>query len=198
VIPVLIALVSAAALEVFDFPPIWGIFDAHSLWHGATPLLSWFMYRFLIVDAHDHWRLLQRDKHTRSVLRQRGYVLDESVHVQDDTSFDDHEDDAADVEDVESGQRLVSTVISPHSPWSSASLPAAPARQQMVTGSVLNGHGGVSAPPSIGRTNTSDGGVPGSGWIPAMGQAGIWSPANSVYSSQQSVLHKRGDDASAV
>lgn len=29
-------LVLASALEVFDFPPFWRTFDAHSLWHAAT------------------------------------------------------------------------------------------------------------------------------------------------------------------
>lgn len=27
-------------LEVFDFPPIWGVFDAHSIWHLGKGLLN--------------------------------------------------------------------------------------------------------------------------------------------------------------
>lgn len=39
------------SLELFDFPPIWGIFDAHSLWHGSTVLLVWGWYEFVKRDV---------------------------------------------------------------------------------------------------------------------------------------------------
>lgn len=39
-------LLLAALLELFDFPPLWGIFDAHSLWHAATAPLGIVWYRF--------------------------------------------------------------------------------------------------------------------------------------------------------
>ncbi len=26
--------------QVLDFPPLWGLVDAHALWHGATPVTS--------------------------------------------------------------------------------------------------------------------------------------------------------------
>ena len=40
----------AALLELFDFPAIWGIFDAHSLWHAATvPLGFIWAYFWRIV-----------------------------------------------------------------------------------------------------------------------------------------------------
>jgi hypothetical protein len=39
-------LLLAALLELFDFPPILGIFDAHSLWHAATAPLGIVWYRF--------------------------------------------------------------------------------------------------------------------------------------------------------
>jgi len=38
-------------LELFDFPPIWWTFDAHSLWHLATIPLCYFWYNFLIDDG---------------------------------------------------------------------------------------------------------------------------------------------------
>ncbi|KAL2756858.1 hypothetical protein ACRALDRAFT_2102962 [Sodiomyces alcalophilus JCM 7366] len=47
-----VALIMAfMSLELFDFPPLWGTFDAHSLWHLGTiaPTLLW--YNFLIKDS---------------------------------------------------------------------------------------------------------------------------------------------------
>ncbi|KAJ3039720.1 hypothetical protein HDV00_011952 [Rhizophlyctis rosea] len=41
----------AMSLELWDFPPIWGVFDAHSLWHAATVPLVYLYYDFLISDA---------------------------------------------------------------------------------------------------------------------------------------------------
>ncbi|KAJ3039097.1 hypothetical protein HK097_002933 [Rhizophlyctis rosea] len=41
----------ATGLEVYDFPPVWGVFDAHSLWHGATVGMVWLFYDFLVADA---------------------------------------------------------------------------------------------------------------------------------------------------
>jgi hypothetical protein len=33
-------------LELFDFPPIWGMVDAHALWHLGTvvPTIAWYRY----------------------------------------------------------------------------------------------------------------------------------------------------------
>ncbi|KAL2127045.1 hypothetical protein VTI74DRAFT_11432 [Chaetomium olivicolor] len=43
----------AMSLELFDFPPLWGSVDAHSLWHLGTiaPTVLW--YNFLVKDAQD-------------------------------------------------------------------------------------------------------------------------------------------------
>jgi len=37
-------LVMAMGLELFDFPPLWGALDAHSLWHAGTvaPAVLWY------------------------------------------------------------------------------------------------------------------------------------------------------------
>ncbi|VDD79261.1 unnamed protein product [Mesocestoides corti] len=35
---------AAASLEFFDFPPIWWLFDAHSLWHAATIFVPFAMF----------------------------------------------------------------------------------------------------------------------------------------------------------
>jgi hypothetical protein len=40
-----------ALLEVLDFPPIAGIFDAHAVWHGATIPLVFLFYSFILDDA---------------------------------------------------------------------------------------------------------------------------------------------------
>lgn len=44
-------LMGASALEIFDFPPYWGIFDAHSLWHAVTVPLGFLWYHFWELDG---------------------------------------------------------------------------------------------------------------------------------------------------
>lgn len=39
-------LICASGLEIFDFPPFYGIFDAHSLWHAVTIPLGFLWYKF--------------------------------------------------------------------------------------------------------------------------------------------------------
>ncbi|KAJ7494395.1 Per1-like protein [Mycena galericulata] len=55
---VFVALTTAAtALELFDFPPILRVIDAHSLWHLATAPIAVLWYGFLLEDARDEsWR----------------------------------------------------------------------------------------------------------------------------------------------
>ena len=43
----------AALLEVNDFPPLWGLVDAHCIWHGLTPWLVFVLYSFLADDSKD-------------------------------------------------------------------------------------------------------------------------------------------------
>ncbi|KAK3592986.1 hypothetical protein CHS0354_023211 [Potamilus streckersoni] len=38
-------------LELLDFPPLWWIFDAHSLWHAGTAPLALLWYSFVIDDG---------------------------------------------------------------------------------------------------------------------------------------------------
>eukprot|EP01134_Creolimax_fragrantissima_P006918 CFRG6918T1 len=40
-------------LEIFDFPPLGGHFDAHSLWHFGTVPAALLWYRFLVLDVRD-------------------------------------------------------------------------------------------------------------------------------------------------
>lgn len=49
-----IYLLLAAALEIFDFPPWLGSFDAHSLWHAATIPLGFAWYKWLDHDIALH------------------------------------------------------------------------------------------------------------------------------------------------
>lgn len=44
---------AATALELFDFPPLGGIIDAHALWHLVTAPIALFWYDFLIEDSLD-------------------------------------------------------------------------------------------------------------------------------------------------
>ncbi|XP_065211219.1 post-GPI attachment to proteins factor 3 [Planococcus citri] len=52
-----------ALLEVFDFPPVLWVFDAHSMWHLATVPLPYFIYKFAIEDC----RYLRRHTHRSTV-----------------------------------------------------------------------------------------------------------------------------------
>ncbi|XP_065838220.1 post-GPI attachment to proteins factor 3-like [Oscarella lobularis] len=47
----LLLLFSAMGLELGDFPPVFGLFDAHSLWHLATIPLPLLWYSFVVDDA---------------------------------------------------------------------------------------------------------------------------------------------------
>ncbi|KAF7298467.1 Post-GPI attachment to proteins factor 3 [Mycena kentingensis (nom. inval.)] len=48
----------ASALELFDFPPLLRVIDAHSLWHLVTAPIALAWYTFLIQDAQEeNWRL---------------------------------------------------------------------------------------------------------------------------------------------
>lgn len=40
-----------ALFEVFDFPPLLDLLDAHAVWHGLTPAVSFLFYSFLVDDA---------------------------------------------------------------------------------------------------------------------------------------------------
>lgn len=42
---------AAMALELFDFPPLWRVLDAHSLWHFSTIPLMALWYRFVFLDT---------------------------------------------------------------------------------------------------------------------------------------------------
>ena len=51
------SFIAAAMLEIFDFPPFAGVFDAHSLWHAATVPLGFQWYSFLIDDGNQYLRI---------------------------------------------------------------------------------------------------------------------------------------------
>ena len=44
-------LIPAASLEVWDFPPVWHIFDAHALWHLATAPLTILLWHIHCCDV---------------------------------------------------------------------------------------------------------------------------------------------------
>jgi hypothetical protein len=44
-------LILAACLELFDFPPIIGLMDAHSIWHASTITLTFTWYSFVQYDS---------------------------------------------------------------------------------------------------------------------------------------------------
>ena len=47
---VTLAIWLAAALEVFDFAPFARLLDAHAIWHGLTPALSFVFYQWVRDD----------------------------------------------------------------------------------------------------------------------------------------------------
>ncbi|RLU19064.1 hypothetical protein DMN91_009422 [Ooceraea biroi] len=46
-----VATIFVTLLELADFPPIFWILDAHSLWHASTVPLTVLLYRFIISDC---------------------------------------------------------------------------------------------------------------------------------------------------
>lgn len=51
-------VITVMSLELFDFPPLWGTFDAHSLWHLGTiaPTVLWYKWvlaPYAFTSAHD-------------------------------------------------------------------------------------------------------------------------------------------------
>ncbi|KAG0622593.1 hypothetical protein M758_3G109700 [Ceratodon purpureus] len=48
----------ASLLEIFDFPPLWGIFDAHALWHAATLPIAYLWWSFIKDDATYRTKML--------------------------------------------------------------------------------------------------------------------------------------------
>jgi hypothetical protein len=46
-----IAILLLGMLEIFDFPPLLQLLDAHAFWHGSTPYLQVLFWRFLLADA---------------------------------------------------------------------------------------------------------------------------------------------------
>jgi hypothetical protein len=57
-----VCLPPRAGFEVYDFPPVWGLFDAHSLWHLATGLVTWLWYDFAAADQQVHQVQLAKAK----------------------------------------------------------------------------------------------------------------------------------------
>ncbi|KAL0268010.1 UNVERIFIED_CONTAM: hypothetical protein PYX00_010109 [Menopon gallinae] len=47
-----VSVVVSTALELTDFPPIFWVFDAHSLWHLSTAFLNIIFYSFIIDDCN--------------------------------------------------------------------------------------------------------------------------------------------------
>jgi hypothetical protein len=45
-----LALLFGLFFEVFDFPPIWLLIDAHSCWHAATGLITFLFYSYFQTD----------------------------------------------------------------------------------------------------------------------------------------------------
>ena len=45
-----VLIVCAAMFEMFDFPPLLGLLDAHSVWHGLTIPLGFYYYHFWWLD----------------------------------------------------------------------------------------------------------------------------------------------------
>lgn len=61
-----VVLINAAlSLEVFDFPPIAALLDAHAMWHMCTIPLTYLWYQFVFADAA--WRLQTTSKQQSAV-----------------------------------------------------------------------------------------------------------------------------------
>lgn len=57
---VVLGTVLSLLLEIFDFPPVWNVLDAHALWHACTIPITVFWWRFIKEDASFMTTVLQR------------------------------------------------------------------------------------------------------------------------------------------
>ncbi|CAK9214247.1 unnamed protein product [Sphagnum troendelagicum] len=48
----------AMLLEIYDFPPLWGILDAHAIWHATTVPITYLWWSFIKDDAKFRTKLL--------------------------------------------------------------------------------------------------------------------------------------------
>jgi post-GPI attachment to proteins factor 3 len=65
--PVAVFMLSAlAALELLDFPPKWGLVDAHSLWHLSTVPLAFFWYKFLRQEGEEWTQHMSKERFPRA------------------------------------------------------------------------------------------------------------------------------------
>ncbi len=48
----------AMLLEIYDFPPLWGILDAHAIWHATTVPITYLWWSFIKDDATFRTKLL--------------------------------------------------------------------------------------------------------------------------------------------
>ncbi|CAM6109585.1 unnamed protein product [Calypogeia fissa] len=61
---VVLGTVLSMLLEIFDFPPFWGVLDAHALWHACTVPITVFWWRFVKEDASFMTAVQQRQLDT--------------------------------------------------------------------------------------------------------------------------------------
>jgi len=53
----------AATCELGDFPPFFGLLDAHAIWHGCTIPLGFLLWDFLTEDSvANNERMQEREK----------------------------------------------------------------------------------------------------------------------------------------
>ncbi|CAI2184087.1 7792_t:CDS:1 [Funneliformis geosporum] len=71
----------AMSLEIFDFPPWWGIVDAHALWHFSTIYLIAYWYNFLLEDARiENFRESKGKKIDRTKFKTNTFKLEKFLH----------------------------------------------------------------------------------------------------------------------
>ena len=51
-----------SGFEVFDFPPLWQLLDAHAIWHFSTPMCTYLTFSFAIDDAQYLHEINMRSK----------------------------------------------------------------------------------------------------------------------------------------
>jgi hypothetical protein len=55
---IVLSIMAGMSLELFDFSPFWFVFDAHSLWHAATVVPTYWWYTWMEKDIQS----LSREK----------------------------------------------------------------------------------------------------------------------------------------
>jgi hypothetical protein len=58
-------------MEIYEFPPLWGILDAHAIWHATTVPIAYLWWSFIKDDAKFRTKLVMSKRKAAKAKRSR-------------------------------------------------------------------------------------------------------------------------------